>query len=153
MELPILAEPLPIELIKVIHAAATWSMVGLIWIVQIVHYPLFAKVGSETFPTYQKGHTKRITFIVMPLMFAELGTALALCALPLSPTAHQIAVVGTALLGIIWLSTFLVQVPLHDGLLKGFSETHHQRLVRTNWVRTIAWTLRGVLAAVLLLIP
>jgi hypothetical protein len=145
--------PISTELLKVIHASATWGMVGLIWIVQTVHYPLFAKVGSETFPSYQKSHTTRITFIVMPLMFTELGTALALCALPLSPVAHQIAVIATALLGIIWLSTFLVQVPLHDALLKGFSAPHHQKLVRTNWIRTIAWTLRGVLAAVLLLIP
>ena len=143
--------PISTELLEVIHAASTWSMVGLIWIVQIVHYPLFAKVGTEHFPSYQKSHTTRITFIVMPLMFTELGSALALCAIPLPLGLHHIAVVGTALLGIIWLSTFMVQVPLHDALLKGFSAPHHQKLVITNWIRTIAWTLRGVLAALLLM--
>lgn len=144
--------PISHELLKVIHAAATWSMVGLIWIVQVVHYPLFAKVGGDSFPEYQRSHTTLITFVVMPLMLTELGSAVALCALPLPLYAHQMAVIGTALLGIIWLSTFLVQVPLHDALLKGFVSTTHKKLVRTNWVRTIAWTLRGIVAAGLILI-
>ena len=30
------------ETVTLVHAAATWFLVGLIWIIQVVHYPLFA---------------------------------------------------------------------------------------------------------------
>ena len=33
-------------LLLLLHAGATFFMCGLIWFVQIVHYPLFAQVGS-----------------------------------------------------------------------------------------------------------
>ena len=44
----------------IIHAAATWFMVGLIWFVQIVHYPMFANVGRDSFDVHRtdrRGHT------------------------------------------------------------------------------------------------
>ena len=40
----------------------------------------------------------------------------------------------------------LVQVPLHRRLQGGFDAAAHRRLVRTNWLRTAAWTLRAALA-------
>jgi len=47
---------------------------------------------------------------------------------------------------VIWASTAMVQMPLHDRILKG-PDTHAQRrLVSTNWIRTVAWTLRGAIA-------
>ncbi|MEM1060732.1 MAG: hypothetical protein AAGJ97_00240, partial [Planctomycetota bacterium] len=52
---------------------------------------------------------------------------------------------GLALVGSIWLSTFLVQVPLHARLERGFDETAHRRLVGSNVWRTAAWTFRGLL--------
>jgi hypothetical protein len=56
-----------------------------------------------------------------------------------------------ALLGVVWLSTFTLQVPAHRALLQGWSEPVHRRLVLTNWIRTVAWTLRaGILAGIFL---
>jgi hypothetical protein len=43
-----------------------------------------------------------------------------------------------------WLSTWVVQIPLHNCLAAGFDSEAHRRLVKTNWMRTAAWTLRGV---------
>ena len=34
-------------LLLLLHAAATLFMTGLIWFVQVVHYPLFARVGED----------------------------------------------------------------------------------------------------------
>ncbi|HEX2205610.1 MAG TPA: hypothetical protein VHG91_20025 [Longimicrobium sp.] len=45
----------------------------------------------------------------------------------------------------VWLSTALLQVPMHGRLERGFDAAAHRRLVATNWVRTVAWTARGVL--------
>ena len=52
---------------------------------------------------------------------------------------------GLILVLIIWASTFFVQVPLHEKLAAAFDAKVQQRLVLTNWIRTIAWTLRGAL--------
>ncbi len=50
---------------------------------------------------------------------------------------------------LIWLSTFLLSVPCHEHLAKtDMNETSLiekiQRLVKTNWPRTILWTLRSI---------
>ena len=36
----------------VIHFAVTWALVGLIWTIQAVHYPLLKDVGHEGFIAY-----------------------------------------------------------------------------------------------------
>jgi len=123
------------------HAAVTWALVGLIWVVQLVIYPAFAMVGSERFQRYHEAHTRSITWVVAPLMLAELGTAAWLLHLELREPAFLWALVP---LGFNWLSTMLVQVPLHEGLAQGFDPAAQQRLVMTNWWRTAAWTSRGV---------
>ena len=44
-----------------INIASTWFMIGLIWFVQIVHYPLFVYVGSKEFRTFHENHKILIT--------------------------------------------------------------------------------------------
>lgn len=51
---------------------------------------------------------------------------------------------GLAILGIIWISTAFVQVPLHARLEGGWDGVAIERLIRSNWLRTIPWTMRGV---------
>lgn len=120
-------------------------MVAVIWFVQVVHYPLFASVGRAAFARYERQHTRRITPIVAPLMLAELGSgALVVAALP-SWTTPLEAWLGAGLIALVWLSTGLLQVPAHGRLAEGFDEVWHRRLVRSNWLRTVAWSARGVL--------
>ncbi len=52
---------------------------------------------------------------------------------------------GLLLLVVTWSVTFLISVPRHNELVSGFSEASHRSLCRTNWIRTIAWTARGIL--------
>ncbi|QDT39847.1 hypothetical protein [Stratiformator vulcanicus] len=137
-----------------IHAAATWYLVGLIWTVQVVHYPLFGNVGVEKFVDYEREHTERISFVVIAPMLIELATAF-LIAMPwligLELKRDQtVAWLGVGLVALIWLSTFVLQVPQHTKLGAGFDETAHRILVTTNWIRTLAWTLRGGIALWLL---
>jgi len=127
------------------QAAATLALVGLIWIVQVVHYPLFAQVGEERFPAYHAAHTRLITSVVAPLMLTELATALWLIAVPVSGVPAAAAWGGLLLVAVCWISTAGLQVPQHHKLSAGFDVQAHTRLVRTNWVRTIAWTARGAL--------
>jgi len=125
------------------HAAATLFMMGLIWFVQIVHYPLFDATGSAEFSAYERRHTALTSWVVGPPMLVEAVTTLLL--FWFRPTDVPIWQLWTGLvfLGVLWLSTLLVQVPCHEILSQGFESLAHRRLVYTNWVRTAAWSLRG----------
>jgi hypothetical protein len=129
-----------------VHAATTWFMTGLIWFVQVVHYPLFAGVGREGFSQYEEDHTERTGWVVGPPMVIELAAGLALVRWRPDAIPAWAVWVGLSLLGVIWLSTALQQIPEHRRLVSGFLADAHRRLVRTNWVRTVAWSARGVLA-------
>ena len=136
--------------VLLVHAAATWAMVGVIWMVQLVQYPGFRLVGAEAFRAYHAQHSTRITMIVGPLMLVEGLAALAL--LRWRPDGVGIAPVlaGLVLLAVALGTTMFVSVPLHGELAGGFDASAADRIVGTNWIRTVAWTARGGLAAWLL---
>ncbi|MEL7473766.1 MAG: hypothetical protein AAGK04_10655 [Planctomycetota bacterium] len=129
------------------HAGATWFMVGLIWFVQIVHYPLMRTVGVPRWLEYEARHTARTTWVVAPTMFVELGTAVLLAWQFRSDAWSWIAF---AALGLVWAATFLWLVPLHGRLSRGHDEKLIVALARANWLRTILWSGRGVYALSLL---
>ena len=66
--------------ILLVHAAATLFMTGLIWFVQVVHYPLLANVGADGFAAYAQRHSSLTTWVAGPAMLIELGAAMALVA-------------------------------------------------------------------------
>jgi len=132
-------------LVLLLHFAATFYMVGLVWFVQRVHYPLYAGVGAQQFPAYERAHVSRTNPVVGPPMLIEAVTALGLFALPMPNVPHLLPWLGFGLLAVIWLSTSLLQVPRHRDLSAGFETSAHRRLVATNWIRTSAWSLRGLL--------
>ena len=137
-------ESLP-PLLLLTHLASTLFMTGVIWFVQVVHYPLFASTGGAEFRAYEQRHTALTTWVVAPPMLIEAASAVLLFWFrPTGATTWQLSL-GLALTAAIWLSTAIVQVPCHEALSRGFDSVLHQRLVRTNWVRTAAWSLRGLL--------
>jgi len=113
-------------MLLILHAAVTWALAGLILTIQWVHYPLFARVGTLSWPAYERGHQMRITFLVGPLMLAELLSAgwLALHVPPALP-AWSLRL-GLALAVLIWLSTGLIQSPLHGRLSGTFDARLHR---------------------------
>ena len=89
----------------------------------------------------------------MPVMLVELASMFGALWYAGDETDAMMRVwlwLAAALLGIIWLSTFLLQVPAHQKLTSGFDERIHRRLVATNWLRTFAWTARSTLLCVVL---
>lgn len=129
------------------QVVATLVMTGVIWFVQVVHYPLFARVGHNEFAAYEAEHTTRTGWVVGPPMLVEIATA-TLALLPgLRPEFFPLwaAVGGEALVGVIWISTAALQIPMHQRLIRGFDAKAAARLVSSNWVRTACWSLRAVL--------
>lgn len=134
------------QTLLLIHAAATLYMTGLIWFVQLVHYPLMAKVGDAGYRAYQRLHEQRTTLAVAPAMLIEIAAAIWLAINTPDTIAPPLAWLGLALCVAIWLSTFLLQVPCHKQLGQGFNPTTHRRLVCTNWLRTVLWSARSAVA-------
>ena len=134
-----------IRLLFLAHCSATLYMTGVIWFVQVVHYPLFASIGVAEFSAYEQRHTALTTWVVAPPMLVELATAsLLFWFRPLGILTVQVWI-GLGLLAVIWGSTFLVQVPCHEVLSKRLDAAVLKRLIWTNWIRTAAWSLRALL--------
>jgi len=126
------------------HAAATLFMVGVIWFVQVVHYPLFARVGRPGFAAYSGSHSRLTGLVVGPPMLIEAATAVVLVVWTPPGISVPLIWTGLVLVAGIWVSTALLQSPRHSTLGRGFDPSAHQFLVRSNWLRTVLWSLRGL---------
>ena len=133
----------------IVHLVATAAMVGLIWFVQVVHYPLFAAVGADGFAAYEARHQTLTSFVVGPPMALEGVTALWLVFDPPAAVGRGWPLAGLLVLGVVHASTVFLQVPQHAALSHGFDAARARRLVRTNWVRTAGWSIRGIIGAVM----
>lgn len=136
--------------ILIANFAATFFLIGLIWMVQVVHYPLFDDVGEPNYVRYQQRHQNNISFIVGPIMLIELATAILMIWYVKEGIDKALVYAGIGLVVLIWLSTALIQVPSHEKLVRGFDPAAYTWLVNSNWIRTIAWTARGGLVIWLL---
>lgn len=134
-------------IVLIVQAIASAAMCGIIWFVQMVHYPLFARVhdaGRE----FALENQRRTQGVVIPFMLAEAVTAAAIAWAPPANVPRPVAVVGLVTIAVLWLSTLFVQMPVHARLAReGHLPALIDALVRSNWLRTGVWTLRAVLAA------
>lgn len=140
-----------IESIILVELLSTAYLTGLIWFVQVVHYPLFAAVGVDRFCDYEKRHVRLTSLVVGPPMLIEAASAIALGFMQIHQQIRMLNLVGIGLLIVIWLSTWSLQVPCHRLLECNHSDTVIGKLVKTNWLRTIAWTIRMLLIAAMVL--
>lgn len=120
-------------------------MTGVIWTVQLVHYPLFARVGTETFPVYHSLHTQSMALVVMFPMLIELITSGILALNPPPGWNRHLLNVGFVLTVLTWGITIVSSIPAHGRLAAGFDPETHRTLVTTNWLRTLCWTAHSLL--------
>jgi hypothetical protein len=115
-------------------------LTGLIWTIQVVHYPLFSYAERSSFSAFEAEHGLRISGIVLLPMLAELVLSGLFLGVKLEAMPAVVPWICAGLVGVIWLSTFFVQVPQHNILSGGFDQAAHSLLVSSNWIRTVAWT-------------
>jgi hypothetical protein len=134
-----------------LSAASALVMTGVIWFVQLVHYPLFERVGEPAWSAYHAGHTARTGVLVAPLMVLELATAawLALVDRP-GGVSGGLALAGLLLAAATWALTLGVASPDHGRLAERWRPELARRLVTIGWARTAAWTAHGAVALVML---
>ena len=137
--------------IFVVQLVSTLFMTGLIWFIQIVHYPLLAAVGSEGFCNYEHQHRLRTTWVVAPAMLAEALSAVWLVDHEFGTEQAWLAWIGMGLVLLIWVTTAVWSVPAHERLTSGFDESALRRLVATNWIRTVGWSARSALVLAMLI--
>lgn len=139
------------SVVLLLSFASSAFMTGLIWFVQVVHYPLFSSVGERHFEVYEQEHVRRTGFVVAPVMILELLTAIWLVITPPPWMPRSVAVLALALVIAVWLSTAFWQVPAHRKLSEGFDANVLVRLVRSNLVRAVLWTGRTLILLVAVL--
>jgi hypothetical protein len=125
-----------------INLVTSWTMFGVIWMVQLVHYPLMAHTGPQHSAAYQRLHVRRMALLVIPIMLIEAAVTTYLSIA--SPSMTSIA--SSILLAGIWTITFSMSVPAHERLETGFTETAHKSLMASNRLRSILWSAKALVA-------
>ena len=138
------------RVLLLLNFAAAAYLTGLIWTVQLVHYPSFGLVPKAAWAAFHAAHTRRMSYVVLAPMVLELGLAIGLAwaGRRLLPGAAGWWSLG--LVGLAWAVTFFISVPFHNRLAQGFDYIAIDGLTRTNWLRTLAWTARAALLGWLL---
>ncbi|MAJ44107.1 MAG: hypothetical protein CMF96_05080 [Candidatus Marinimicrobia bacterium] len=113
-------------------------LVLLIIMTQKINYPLFLYVRSEDFNQYHNFYTNAVTKIVLPLMAIEMVSNLFLLLI----NYNNIYFFSQIIIFLIWLSTFFIQVPLHNKINKNYDELLVKKLIKSNWIRTSLWFLK-----------
>lgn len=130
-----------------LNRLASAGLLATIWLVQLVIYPAFHSIDPAGFRSWHSGYTAAITWVVAPLMLAQAGLAVWLWFARVEP--RGLVAANLALTALAWGVTFGISVPCHEALQRELSPVVIDRLVRTNWIRTAAWTLTFLFSLVL----
>ena len=131
------------DTIFLLHILISFFMCGLIWIIQLVHYPAFRFVDDKQFVQFESFHTRNISLIVVPLMLCELISAVLLVQYPIM--SSRLISLNLIIILAIWIVTFVFSVPCHKSLTKAKDLRSIRILVNTNWLRTFLWTAKAFL--------
>ncbi|MBM3639220.1 MAG: hypothetical protein FJW98_07290 [Actinobacteria bacterium] len=138
-----------VRAIVIAHVVATWFMVGLIWTIHVVHYPLFAEVGDATYVAFQSAHVDRIGKLLFVPWLTEGITLLALLWLAFIAGRRELrtpVMIGAIAMAMVLVLSGFWSAPAHGELMDGFDTAVHDRLMTANLIRTLAWTVRGLTA-------
>lgn len=129
----------------VLALASTFFMVGLIWHMQIVHFPLFLIINEKQFHHYYVAHAYSSRWVIFIPMFIELLTGIGLFIWRPEPLKTWSLGVLTGLLVFLWLYTLLVMIPMQKNLKNEYSIDMIYNVTWANWARTVAWSARGII--------
>ena len=129
------------EFLLKVNFISTSLMVGVIWVIDLLHYPSFNFINDKKYIEFQHFQMQRISFIVIPAMLIELASALLLAYFFRS----SLTIILLALLLGVWAVTFIFFTNMHQKLTNGYNQSIVDRLIQINWSRTILWSLRLII--------
>ena len=132
-----------------VNLAAAAFMTGLIWFVQVVHYPLLASVPNEISAGTSLQHQRLTGRVVGPVMAVEFATALHLVLSPPRGLGPWWPSAAFAFLAIALATTVFYSVPLHARMANGQDLVASKRLINSNWIRTAAWSSRTIVVVIM----
>ena len=118
-----------IHILSDVHFISTSLMVGIIWVIQLLHYPAFHFIKEIDYVEFQHFHMQRISFIVVPVMILEFLSAFIL----VYYIQSNLLILCLGILIVIWLVTFVFFTKLHQRLLNGYDKSIVDKLVQINW--------------------
>ncbi|MCF8056887.1 MAG: hypothetical protein K9K37_09635 [Desulfocapsa sp.] len=108
----------------------------LIWLVQLIIYPSFRYIEEKVFLAWHSRYTVLIGLVVTPLMLLQAGGE-AVHFWQQDLRWQRIAIISG-----IWIATFILSVPCHKRLHEAGKDLPIiDRLVLTNWIRTLLWSI------------
>ena len=129
------------ELLLKVNFISTSFMVGVIWVIQLLHYPSFHFINDQKYIEFQHFHMQRISIIVIPAMLTELASALLLAYF----FESSLTIILLALVIGNWTITLIFFTNMHQKLTDGYDHSIVNRLVQINWSRTALWSLRLII--------
>ena len=130
------------DLLFFLNVISAFLLTGVIWTIQIVHYPSFHYIDKLSFTNFHHFHERRISIIVMPLMLIELTTSTVLY---INNMSSIVFALNLLIVVLIWCSTFFIQVPIHSILSQKKDKKLIEKVMNTNWIRTFLWSMRMLL--------
>ncbi len=137
-------------IIWITHLFCTALMTGVIWFVQLVHYPSLIHSERSGFERFALAYQRGTSFLVVPVMLLESATAFWLVFFHPRIEPWGWLLCNLLALFSIWICTWVLSMPLHKKLCSGYDSSVIKRLVLTNWPRTILWTSRSLILCYLL---
>tara|TARA_B110000495_G_scaffold197965_1_gene209043 strand:- start:1512 stop:1895 length:384 start_codon:yes stop_codon:yes gene_type:complete len=122
-------------------------MLGLIITTQVVSYPMFHFVNKNNFSTYHNNYVNYVSTVVIPTMVLELGFSILLFLIYKSISFFIPLFINIMIL----ITTYFIQVPIHNILGQKFNKQAIDRLIKTNWLRTLLWTVKVFLLVLIIL--
>ena len=129
---------------------ATLGLTAIAWVLRLLHYPLFIRIGRVRFPAYARTSFSILFMITAPLMLIELGATLAYASLLPAVIDHELSWAGLFLLALLWGVTLFHHRPAVRALMREFDPAQFRTLLCAQWVRTFVWSFRGVIVVMMM---
>mgnify|MGYP001245370642 CR=1 FL=1 len=110
-------------------------MLGICILVQFIIYPSFKSPDFKNFQAFHLSYSKKMFYIVAPIMLTELFSSLVL----VYKNPSKTYLISLIFLLLIWLLTFFLIVPIHNFLSTDYSIKKVKKMIRFNGLRTFFW--------------
>jgi hypothetical protein len=139
------------QLYLLLWSTLSFWVLGQIWLVQIVVYPLFARVGTAEYVGYHHFYSSRIPLPIILPGFASFLLPIPLAFLgPEVPAWMTAANVATGIVGLF--VTVFLEIPRHGRLERGGkNDATIAELIRYNWPRTASITAQAAVTMTMLI--
>lgn len=124
--------------LQLLRLLIDFGLVVLIFLVQLCIYPAFTYYKSEDLKKWHATYTDRIALVVLPLMLGQLMLSF----FQIIQTLNFFTMSYFVLVGLSWVITFLVYVPLHRKIDTLENRMYYSaKIVKLNWWRVVLWCL------------